>query len=96
MTMETPPPRGVGTECELRALGISIRLLASAYLRSNAVRIRDTSAMTITDSHSIMLVVFQIIPSGVLHGVFNTHRWMPIEHRTGFTDIDLQRAAEPL
>ncbi len=96
MTMATPPPLGVGMECELRAFGMSIRLLASAYLRSNAVRIRDRKAIAITDSHSIMLVVFQIISGSVLHGVFNTHRWMPIQHRTGFTDIDLQRVAQPL
>lgn len=92
-TIETPPPLGVGVECELRAFGTSIKLLARAYLRSNAVRSRDTKAIAMTDSHSIMFVVFQIISSSILHGVFNTHRWMPVQHRTGFTDIDLQRAA---
>ncbi|MNG42125.1 hypothetical protein D3C84_1317840 [compost metagenome] len=29
-TIATPPPRGVGTECELRVLGMSIRLRARA------------------------------------------------------------------
>jgi hypothetical protein len=41
-TIATPPPRGVGTECELRALGISIKLRASAYLRNAPVPKNET------------------------------------------------------
>jgi hypothetical protein len=36
-TIATPPPLGVGTECELLALGISIKLRAKAYLRRKPV-----------------------------------------------------------
>jgi hypothetical protein len=42
MTIATPPPRGVGTECELRALGISIKLRANAYLRNAPVPKNET------------------------------------------------------
>jgi len=41
-TIATPPPRGVGTECELRALGTSIKLRANAYLRNAPVPKNET------------------------------------------------------
>ncbi|WP_414914951.1 hypothetical protein [Pseudomonas sp. IT-P258] len=40
--MATPPPRGVGTECELREFGISIKLRAKAYLRNAPVAKNET------------------------------------------------------
>ncbi|MND98223.1 hypothetical protein D3C80_905640 [compost metagenome] len=41
-TMATPPPRGVGTECELREFGISIKLRAKAYWRNAPVAKNET------------------------------------------------------
>lgn len=45
ITIETPPPRGVGMEWELRSLGTSITLLASAYLRKIAVSRKAKAAI---------------------------------------------------
>ena len=35
--IESPPPRGVGVECELRSFGTSIRAFFKEYLRINLV-----------------------------------------------------------
>jgi hypothetical protein len=41
-TIATPPPRGMGDACELRAFGTSIRFLCNAYPRIKPVAIKAT------------------------------------------------------
>jgi len=43
-TIATPPPRGVGVECELRSLGTSSTLWVNASCRITAVSSADTTS----------------------------------------------------
>ena len=60
-TKPNPPPRGVGTKCELRLFGTSRILLSMAYRLTKKVRPKDNAERHIQNRMSSVVGRFVII-----------------------------------
>ena len=64
-TIAAPPPRGVGTPCELRAFGMSSTPLPAATLRTNWVNNADAASAEIAMSAGVCTAMLTVGVPGI-------------------------------
>jgi len=57
ITIDSPPPRGVGTVWELLLLGTSSKLLFTAYLRNKNVMINDKQPDSTNNKNKLIKII---------------------------------------